>query len=178
MKPCPVCHLISPDAARSCDCGYDFETGVKGSPRQLGRYQRRSLSPFSDIFLFLGLSIMAYAWAFAITGGGGVGLGGAAGLAMGFLLYGIPFSCVLVLIAAVTYRLWKNWFYWSLLVVVSAALSAAAAYRGPSFDSFDFFFLILPLALVTSVLLWQIIMAVSWWARLNGRRDPRAPLGP
>lgn len=28
MKMCPTCRLVSPDTAKVCDCGYDFETGL------------------------------------------------------------------------------------------------------------------------------------------------------
>lgn len=29
-KRCPKCHLINPSTAKICDCGYNFETGMKG----------------------------------------------------------------------------------------------------------------------------------------------------
>ncbi len=37
MKICPTCRLVSPDTAKVCDCGYDFETGVKSEKPQVGR---------------------------------------------------------------------------------------------------------------------------------------------
>jgi len=46
-KKCPVCHLINPGTAQVCDCGYSFETHLRGksiegstpwhSPAQLGQ---------------------------------------------------------------------------------------------------------------------------------------------
>ena len=31
-KKCPVCHLINPGTAQICDCGYSFETHLRGKP--------------------------------------------------------------------------------------------------------------------------------------------------
>jgi hypothetical protein len=31
-KKCPVCHLINPGTAQTCDCGYSFKTHLRGKP--------------------------------------------------------------------------------------------------------------------------------------------------
>jgi hypothetical protein len=37
MKTCPTCRLVSPDTAKVCDCGYDFEMVGKSVKPQAGR---------------------------------------------------------------------------------------------------------------------------------------------
>jgi hypothetical protein len=42
-RDCPVCGLVSPDEARSCDCGYSFAYAGSVGRLQLGAAARRNM---------------------------------------------------------------------------------------------------------------------------------------
>lgn len=36
-RRCPLCSLVNPGSAQSCDCGYSFVPGVAGKPLRIDR---------------------------------------------------------------------------------------------------------------------------------------------
>jgi hypothetical protein len=59
---CPLCALVSPEGARVCDCGYDFETRTGGVRVSLWKRYRTILLFISPIIL--GLLAWALFYAF------------------------------------------------------------------------------------------------------------------
>jgi hypothetical protein len=58
-KRCPICKLVNPATAQTCDCGYSFETRMPGEPTEVT--PKQSLHQVAKVTIIVAL-------AFALTG--------------------------------------------------------------------------------------------------------------
>lgn len=124
------------------------------------------LSVIGSIILFSVLAFLSsiLAWnTFSFSSSIDKGQAYAKGLAT---IYLYPFAALGVIIGLIVYRLWKNRLFWMLWLVIGAV----AVFADRPGDVGGVLFVVLLLAPVFTIPLWQLVMAALWGARtLRGR---------